>query len=104
MKAQDWMNQDNERAHVAQRLSDLCNALGLSFNYTEKKFTVDLPAAEPVSVTEPHRSTKRLNTDVLDQLSDWLADQPGNNDLPDELPPSTTPLDEGQPPQGDEEK
>lgn len=107
MKAQDFMNQDNDRARVVQKLIELCDLADLSYRYTEKKFTINLPSVEELPVVPDHPAVKRPNMAVFDQLGDYLAKLNGN--LPDELPPIDKPLidkplNEGDKPEGDDEQ
>lgn len=101
MKAQDWMNQDNERGRIVQRLIELCDMADLSYKFTEKRFTIDLPSVEEEKIIADHAPIKRPNMAVFDQLGDYLARL--NNSLPDELPPIDKPLDEGDKPDEDKQ-
>jgi hypothetical protein len=58
MKAQDWMNNKNNRAHIIEMLIAMCADNDLSYKYTEKVFKIELPAVEPIPITRPTR--KRL--------------------------------------------
>lgn len=99
MKANDWANPDPARQHIVDSLSELCHHLGLSFTYTEHSFRIKLPEVIEQPIVAPHKSKKRLNMSAFDELSNWLAQQNDDNPLPDELPPSITPLDEGEKPE-----
>lgn len=101
MKAQDWMSQDNNRAEAVRRLIELCERVNLDFKYTEKKFTITLPDVEELPV-----STGITKTRKTFDISKWgeTGIVEGVDNLPDELPETTTPLEEGEPPKGDDEK
>jgi hypothetical protein len=106
MKAQDWSNPDPQRKMIIDRLSDLCTTLGLSFNYTEHKFSIELPDVSEQPVVAPHAKQKRLNLKAFDELSNWLASSSNaanESNLPDELPPIDKALDEGTPPETDDD-
>lgn len=104
MKAQDINNEDNERGRVLRALRDFCADQDLEYSYTEKKFTVKLPALEELPAANLVQSAgkRRKRFDI----TKWGNRGPveGEDGFPDELPPTTTPLEEGEPPEGDDEK
>lgn len=111
MNSQDLTNNNNNRAHAIEQLQELCHALGVDYSYTEKKFTIKLPNVEPLPRAleiKPQRGRKpRVNPDEFSFLKpdpNGLVEGSDDSSLPDELPPTTTPLDEGEPPKGDDEK
>lgn len=100
MKSQDWMSQDNNRAEVVRKLVAYCADNDLEYTYTEKKFTVKLPSVEPlpvVPITTPMKKRKSFD------ISKWGEKSVDETNLPDELPPTTTPIEEGEAPKGDDE-
>lgn len=104
MKAQDWQNPDNARNLAISELAEVCAAMGLSWSAEGMKFTIELPDFIVSRVTPQVATTKRFH------VSDWgNVDVFGNvigagDNMPDELPPTTTPLEEGEPPKGDDEE
>lgn len=97
MKAQDYMNQDNNRAEVVNKLIEICTYLSLSYEFTEKKFKIDLPQVEDLPVT--NQVTKKRQTF---DISKWGEPGPIEG-LPEELPPAEYKLEEGEPPKEPEE-
>ena len=118
MKAQDWQDHNNNRALAVEKLVELCDRVGLSYEYTEKVFTIFLPGVEELPVTTAVKTRKTFDiskwgdagidettlkrVDEIVETTDGPPYAPG--ELPDEFPPTTTPLEEGEPPVGDEEK
>jgi hypothetical protein len=51
MKAQDIMDQNNNRAEAIRLITAFCDAHGFSYSYTEKRFTIKLPIVEPLPIT-----------------------------------------------------
>jgi len=102
--AADWANPDNARNLAISELAEVCAAMGLSWTAEGMKFVIELPDFIVTKVTPQVPTTKRFH------VSDWgNVDVFGNRVdsdgiLPDELPPTTTPLEEGEPPVGDDEK
>ena len=111
MKAQDFTDKDNERARVVDELIQVCTDLGLSYSFTEKQFKISLPHVNPVSVLpkDHPNAKKRKRFDISKWgkkgLDETKLAEAGDDEvnIPDELPPTTTPLDEGEPPKGDDE-
>jgi hypothetical protein len=109
MKAQDMMSQDNNRQNAIDKLVAFCVAEGYDYVFTDKEFRVKLPDAEPVPVvpiaTPKHSQRKKFDFLEPDPngVDEIFPKAEGDLNLPDELPPTETPLDEGEPPHGDDE-
>lgn len=92
MHSQDLMNQDNNRADAIKKLMTFCLDNNFSYNYTDKTFTITLPTAEPLPVTDHITTNKRKKFDI----SGW-----GERGIVEgEEPDSEQPLEEGTPPEG----
>lgn len=105
MRSQDFLSEDNERGRVLKLMRDFCAEHDLSYEYTEKEFTVKLPAVDALP-TELERAGVRGRRKEFDFLKPdpHGVDETSPDPFPDELPPTTIPLDEGEPPKGDDEK
>jgi hypothetical protein len=106
VKSQDLMNKDNERARIVDILIEVCSKHDLSYSYNEKQFKISLPNVEPVSVLpqDVPGAKKRRRWNFLKPDPKGYDESAEDVNMPDELPPTTTPLDEGEAPKGDEEK
>ena len=94
MKSQDFMSQDNERAEAIRKITAFCDRHGYSYRYVQKTFAIDLPQPEPLP--SPIDRPRRKQADVTG-LEFLLPDSNGYNEE-DQLPPTTEPLTEGEPP------
>jgi hypothetical protein len=106
LKAQDIMNQNNERGRVLKLLRDFCDQHDLSYSYKEKNFTVKLPKVEELptaNIVNNPGGKKRFRFGFLEPNPKGLVEGADDNPFPDELPPTTTPLEEGEAPEGDDE-
>lgn len=127
MRAQDWMDQDNNRSRAISHLAELCAELGLTWSAGEHKFTVTLPEVIDTSVlptipgklrktfdisrwgekgideTEFHEENIKVNDDGTISPIDPSKPSSYNNPLPDDfqMPDNGEILDEGEPPKGD---
>lgn len=102
MKAQDYMNNDDKRAKAIRALQERCELFNLSYEYTDKLFTIHLPKAESELLPSLNPATKTRKTFNTDDWGETGPSETGHI-LPDELPPNMTPLEEGEPPKGDDE-
>jgi hypothetical protein len=92
MKSQDWANPDETRKHIIDSLGALCNDLGLSYAYTETHFRITLPSVQEIKFWTATKKRRVFNWDAIPSSGEVEG-------LPDELPPTTTPLDEGEKPE-----
>lgn len=92
MKAQDYMKFENERADVIAGLITYCIDHDLSYNYTDKAFSISLPYQEPLPATD-HVNTKKRDKF---NIANWGAKGPVEGEEPD----PEKPLTEGTPPGG----
>lgn len=89
MNSQDLQDWQNRRGDVIQDLIKLATALSLSYRYTEKEFTIELPNVESKTVWQP----------VKDRGINWSnVFGPDTGIHEDELPPIDKPLEEGETP------
>jgi hypothetical protein len=93
MKAQDFMDQNNNRAEAVRRITAFCDANGYSYKYTEKSFRIILPTMESLPIT-PARVVGRRKKEV--DTSSWGP--PGPVEGEEEQLPPVGPLEEGKPP------
>jgi hypothetical protein len=92
MHSQDLQDQNNNRADAINGLITYCMDNNLSYNYTDKTFTVTLPTSEPLPMAteltpKEHRRDK-FNIDT------WGP----KGYVEGEEPDPQLPLDEGEPP------
>jgi hypothetical protein len=103
VNSQDISNFNNDRGALLQLLIEYCADQNLPYRYTEKDFIIPLPSAEalPLATERAKKKTKRIDPNEFE----FLRPDPNGviEGLPDELPPTTTPLEEGEPPKGDDE-
>lgn len=91
MKAQDFMQWENQRGAAVEDLIKICVAIGLDYSFTEKEFVIKLPYQEPVPVTG--------YTPVNKRGIDWdKIFGPDSGIHEDELPPVDETLNEGETP------
>lgn len=93
MRAEDIMNQNNNRSDAIDQLITFCTDMGFSYSYTEDTFSVTLPSIEPVP-TEVERNIVTGNTRKTFRTDTWGP--PGV--VEGEEPDPEQPLDEGVPP------
>lgn len=95
MRAQDFMNQDNDRAFIVNQLIQYCTERGLDYSFTAKRFVIPLPQPELISVTNPSRAKiKRIGDTPM-----WdLTPNPEGDTEQTDLPPIDKPLEDGETP------
>lgn len=129
MKAQDWMDQDNNRSRAISHLAELCAELGLNWSAGEHKLIITLPIVQDTSVrptipgrlrktfdisrwgekgideTEFHEENIKVNDDGTISPIDSSKPSNYNTSLPDDfqMPDTGEILDEGEPPVGDKD-
>lgn len=93
MRSIDWQDIENYRNKLLAELIEWCVDHGLNSEANEKRIIIQLPTVQEMSVWPEHKKRKVFNWDAL----------PSNGEIegmPDELPPTTTPLEEGEAPKG----
>lgn len=96
MKSMDWQDAENFRNHIIAEIFEFAQAHGLSAEASETELVLQLPSVDEINVWPEHKKRAAFNWDNI----------PSNGiieGMPDEFPPTTTPLDEGEPPKGDDE-